>query len=189
MKALKISQIARILLFYGITRHLPDSTVPCGAIFRTALYHSCRRLLQRCGGDVDIEQGAYIGCARDISVVDHSRIGIRAWIGRGTTIGSRVMMGPEVMIFTSNHRTTRLDVPMSEQGMTEDMPVTIGDDVWIGARAILLPGITINSGSIVGAGAVVTKDVPPGSIVAGNPARVVRYRIAADPKDVEWQSR
>jgi maltose O-acetyltransferase len=78
---------------------------------------------------------------------------------------------------------------MSEQGMTEDMPVTIGDDVWIGARAILLPGITINSGSIVGAGAVVTKDVPPGSIVAGNPARVVRYRIAADPKDVEWQSR
>lgn len=189
MKTLKLSQMARMLLYYGITRHLPDSTVPCGAIFRLARYHSCRRLLQRCGGNVNIERGAYIGCGRDISVGDHSGIGIRAWIGRGTTIGSRVMMGPEVMIFTSNHRTTRLDVPMLEQGMTEDMPVTIGDDVWIGARAILLPGITIHSGSIVGAGAVVTKDVPCGSVVAGNPARVVRYRIAPDPKGIEWQSR
>jgi maltose O-acetyltransferase len=57
----------------------------------------------------------------------------------------------------------------------------IGDDVWIGTRAILLPGVTVGRGAIVGAGAVVTADVPPRAIVGGNPARIIRYRGAQPP--------
>lgn len=62
----------------------------------------------------------------------------------------------------------------------EGAPVHVGDDVWIGASTFILPGITISDHAIVGAGSVVTKDVPVGAIVAGNPARVVKYREIAD---------
>jgi maltose O-acetyltransferase len=93
-------------------------------------------------------------------------------------IGRYVLMGPEVMIFTSGHGHDRTGVPMIFQGMTGPQSVCIEDDVWIGARAVLLPGVTIGRGSIVGAGAVVARTVEPYCVVAGNPARVVRRRVA-----------
>ena len=65
---------------------------------------------------------------------------------------------------------------MNQQGNQKEQPVTIMDDVWIGARAIILPGVTIGQGAIVAAGAVVTKDVPPFAIVGGVPARLIDYR-------------
>src|ERR1022692_3366992 len=64
-----------------------------------------------------------------------------------------------------------------ERSSCHTAPVIIADDVWIGARAIILPGVTVGSGSIIGAGAVVSKDVPPGAVVVGNPARIVRNRF------------
>jgi maltose O-acetyltransferase len=85
-------------------------------------------------------------------------------------------MGPEVAIWTTNHRFDRTDIPMMFQGNQVQKPVFIGNDVWIGTRAILLPGVHVGDHSIIGAGAVVAKDVPPWAIVVGNPARVVRYR-------------
>lgn len=172
-------QLFLLCLFYGITRHLPESTVPGGRIFRQIRYWNCRKIFASCGKQVNIERGAYIGRGINIRLGDCSGIGRNAWIGRGTTMGSHVMMGPDVMIFSRNHQHSRLDVTMDMQGQTKDAPVRICDDVWIGARVILLPGVTIGSGSIVAAGAVVTKDVPPLSIVGGNPARVVRYRTAS----------
>lgn len=65
---------------------------------------------------------------------------------------------------------------MREQGMQEFQPVTIGDDVWIGARVTILPGVTIGKGCIVGAGSVVTKSLPDYAIGLGNPARVLKFR-------------
>ncbi len=65
---------------------------------------------------------------------------------------------------------------MDQQGFAEEKPVVIEDDVWIGSRVTILPGVTIGRGSVVGAAAVVTKDVPPYSVVAGNPAKVVKTR-------------
>lgn len=78
-------------------------------------------------------------------------------------------------ILSYTHNYQDLDRPIIEQGMV-GRPVHIGADVWIGARVIVLPGITIGDGAIVGAGSVVTRDVPTRAIVAGNPARVIRYR-------------
>lgn len=86
------------------------------------------------------------------------------------------MMGPECVILTENHRFDSIDVPMIEQGYTGQEPVTIDDDVWIGRRVIILPGVHIHQGAIIGAGAVVTKDVQPFSVVAGNPARIIKMR-------------
>ena len=86
-------------------------------------------------------------------------------------------MGTDVTIITRNHRFDRTDIPMMEQGFEEERPVYIGNDVWIGDRALILPGVHIGDGSIIAAGAVVTKDVPPYSIVAGVPARKIRDRF------------
>lgn len=85
-------------------------------------------------------------------------------------------MGPEVLIYTQNHCYEDETKPIIQQGYTKTKPVVIGDDVWIGARAIILPGVNIGSHSVVGAGAVVTKDVPDYSVVGGVPAKVIKRR-------------
>jgi maltose O-acetyltransferase len=86
------------------------------------------------------------------------------------------MMGPDVMIISRGHNFSRLDIPMMSQGDSDPKLVVFENDVWIGARAIILPGVHIGQGAIVGAGAVVTKDVPPYAIVGGNPAKVIKSR-------------
>lgn len=86
------------------------------------------------------------------------------------------MMGPDVMVYTQNHRTDRVDVPMIDQGNSEKREVIIGNDVWIGARSIIMPGVKIGEGSIIAAASVVTKDVMPYSVVGGVPAKLIKMR-------------
>ncbi len=86
-------------------------------------------------------------------------------------IGSHVLVGPNVQIYTASHP---LDAAQRRQGLEFGKPIIIGDDVWIGGSAVLCPGITVGEKSIIAAGAVVTKDVPPYAIVGGNPAKVIR---------------
>lgn len=94
-------------------------------------------------------------------------------------IGSHVMFGPEVMIIGGGHNIAVPGLPMiqvHEKTGNEDLGVVIEDDVWVGARAIVMRGVKIGRGSVVAAGSIVTKSVPPYAIVAGNPARVVKFR-------------
>ncbi len=86
-------------------------------------------------------------------------------------IGARCQLGPRVQILTATHP---LDPTERAAGWESGAPVTVGDDVWIGAGAIILPGVSIGVGSIIGAGSVVTRAVPARTVVAGNPARVIR---------------
>ena len=92
-------------------------------------------------------------------------------------LGNNVMMGPEVVIYTSGHKHDRIDIPMMEQGSSETQPVIIGNDVWIGRRAIIMPGVTIGDGVIVGAGAVVTKNIEPYMVAVGVPAKAIKSRL------------
>jgi maltose O-acetyltransferase len=169
-----------LLLYHGFARYLPASTMPLGFLWREIRCWVCRPLFVHCGENVNIERGASIGL-RTISIGSNSGIGIRASVGDGTNIGSNVMMGPEVLILTQNHRIAQFDRPMLQQGFGPVTPVHIEDDVWIGARAIILPGVRIGSGSVIGAGAVVSRDVPRGAVAVGNPARTVRYRHHTSP--------
>lgn len=83
-------------------------------------------------------------------------------------IGADTMLGPYVQIYCADHHR---DPGLRTKGLERALPVTIGAQVWIGGAAIILPGVTVGDGAIVAAGAVVTRDVAPGAIVAGNPAR------------------
>lgn len=86
-------------------------------------------------------------------------------------VGNFVGVSPQVMLLTGTHD---IHNPLNRVGAMEARPVTICDGVWLGARCMILPGVTVGEGAIVGAGAVVTKDVPANTIVAGVPAKIIR---------------
>lgn len=86
-------------------------------------------------------------------------------------IGKNVMLGPYVQLITSAHP---LDSKLRVQGLEYGEPITLGENVWIGAGAIILPGVTIGNNSVVGAGSVVTENIPENKVAVGNPCRVMR---------------
>ncbi len=133
----------------------------------------CKMLFKKCGKNVDV--GRFCKLGPNIAIGDCSGIGDRSELIGKVRIGNDVMIGPQVMIIAKNHNYDRLDIPMNKQGETAK-GVVIKNDIWIGARAIILDGVTVGSGSIVGAGAVVTKDVPENAIVGGVPAKLIKFR-------------
>lgn len=162
------------IIYNVIAVHMPlsDSKFNFGS---KKLRAFCGKLiLCQCGKNVNIEKGASFG--KYVSLGDNSGIGVNALISNDVTIGKNVMMGPECMIFTSNHVFEDRNIPMCQQGFTKPRPVIIEDDVWIGARVTILPGVRIGKGSVIGAGSVVTKDVSSYTIVGGNPAHVLKRR-------------
>lgn len=94
-------------------------------------------------------------------------------------IGNHALIAAGVRMITRSHGFEDLDRPMADQGYV-NAPITIEDDVWIGFRAIILAGVTIGKGSVVGAGAVVTGDVPPYTVVGGVPAQTIKKRTPAE---------
>ena len=85
------------------------------------------------------------------------------------TIGNNCSLGPNVLITTANHK-----LDPSDRNICYCKPIVLGNDVWVGGNVSILPGITINDGAVVGAGSVVTKDVPANTVVAGNPAKFIK---------------
>ena len=162
------------LLYYGFARHLPASTslIKLGGPSLRRIF--TKGFIKKAGKNINIEHGAIF--SKSIVIGDNSGIGIDCVLQGEIVIGNNVMMGPQVWIYTRNHEHGRTDIPMIKQGFEQSQKVVIEDDVWIGARVTILPGLTIGRGSIIGASAVVTKDVPEYSIVAGNPAKVVKMR-------------
>ena len=133
-----------------------------------------QRILSRCAG-----AGSGVRLRRPV-VIYHPeglRLGHQVDVGEfthirasgGVTIGDRVLIASHVVITSRAH-----PIELPRFGVTKDAPIRIEDDVWIGAGAIVLPGVTVGAGAVIAAGAVVTHDVPPRTVVAGVPARTVR---------------
>ena len=172
-------------ILYRLTGHwMPDSYIYIPFFGRNihisiGLYYRrflASRAIKNCGKNVNFERHARF--SRSLSIGDYSGIGKDTYVPSDVTIGKYCMLGPEIVFYTDNHNTDRTDIPMCQQGFKSPRPIVIEDDCWIGRRVIILPGVTIGRGSIVGAGAVVSKSIPPYSVAVGNPARVVKSRIS-----------
>lgn len=140
---------------------------------------------RRCGRNVKIG-GPGDFSYRSIELGNDVYIGPRATFNSAIStirIGNKVLFGPEVMIMGGDHRFDVLGkyiYDVTEKLPDNDKDVVIEDDVWIGARVVILKGVTIGRGSVVGAGSVVTRSLPPYSVAVGNPAKVVRSRFSAE---------
>jgi maltose O-acetyltransferase len=166
-----------LCIYYGFAKHLPrNETRVIGSSIKALRRGVCRQIFNHTGKNINVNSGAYFGNGLKLKIGNDSSIGQNCQIANDVTIGCDVMMAPEVVIFSVGHQTSDTRIPMRLQGNTPARPVVIEDDVWIGQRAIILPGVTIGSGSIIGSGAVVTKDIAPFSVVGGNPARVIKSR-------------
>lgn len=109
----------------------------------------------------------------DVIIGDHTRVGLHNTIIGPVTIGNHVNLAQGITVTALNHNFSDPAKRIDEQGISTT-PVNIGDDIWIGANAVILPGVSIGNHSVVAAGAVVTKDVPPHSLVAGIPAKIIK---------------
>lgn len=166
-----------LILYYGLAYHLPDSYIPViGKLSNAFRVFCCRHIFKRCGKISTVNRHAYFGNGAAVEIGDYSGIGANAHLPNDIIIGDNVMMAPDLLIFKVNHNYSDLSKPMGLQGSVAAPPVVIGNDVWIGQRVIVTPGRHIADGTVVAAGAVVTKDFPTYSVIGGNPAKVIKSR-------------
>lgn len=165
--------------YYGLATKLPDSAFPGGRLWRAIRHKSLLGFGVRTGQWINVQSHVFIGDGRSLEIGHGSGIGTGSRI-YGATIGEGVMIGPSVTILKDNH-TIGNDGRVSAGMTTAAVPV-IGDGAWIGEKAIILPGRNVGEGAVVGAGAVVTRDVQPGTVVGGNPATVLRASTAVAPR-------
>jgi maltose O-acetyltransferase len=171
---MRIKRTLGKLLYHVVAIHLPMSFSRFSFGSRVIRQACAKMILADCGQWVNIEKGVHFGDT--LKIGNGSGIGAYSMIPGDVTIGENVMMGQECLMFTQNHAFSDPSVPMCQQGMQTSRPITIGNDVWIGARVIILPGVSVGEGAIIGAGAVVTKNIPPYEIWGGNPAHFLKAR-------------
>ena len=129
------------------------------------------------GHDVFLSSGR--GCEIKIGDGVSLNTGCHVVAVSGIQIGKNTAIGEYVSIRDQNHTFDRTDIPIKEQGFTGE-PIEIGEDVWIGRGVMICPGVKIGNGAVIGANSVVTKDVGAFTIVAGSPARLIRFRGKAE---------
>jgi acetyltransferase-like isoleucine patch superfamily enzyme len=160
----------RIKLF----RHCRQIQGVKGLAIRYIILKSC---IKNCGNNVSIHPQVFLFSIDKLTIGNNVSIHPMSYIDATgeIEIGNDVSIAHGVTIMSTNHRFDNLDIPIKDQG-TDKIKTIIKDNVWIGAKATILAGITINSGAIIAAGAVVTKSVESNMIVAGIPAKNIKYR-------------
>lgn len=136
-----------------------------------------KRWVHSIGDGCVVMKGVEISIPENLSIGHSTGLGINALISCGgkVSLGSRVLMGPDVKIFSTDHIWCSFDNTYFGKGLLSS-PVVIEDDVWIGSGSIILKGVTIGKGATIAAGSVVTKNVLPYSIVGGVPAKFIKLK-------------
>ena len=167
-----------LVLYYVFLSRIPMQPFPCYRMGYALRRWAARKLLRKCGAGIIVKDCCYFGDGSRLSVGSNSQLGQNSRLQGTISIGDDCVMGPDVVIMATSHGYDRADIPIRLQRGWEK-PIQIGNDVWIGTRAIILPGVEIGDHCIVAAGAVVTKSFPPFSVIAGVPARIVKQRKVA----------
>jgi maltose O-acetyltransferase len=135
-----------------------------------------KKLIPNAGSELWIQPPFYCDYGQNIIIGDKVFFNFNCVVLDVTyvTIGSRTLFGPNVQIYTATHP---MDPVIRASGVESAKPITIGEDVWVGGSAIICPGVTIGNRTIIGAGSVVTRDIPDDVFAAGNPCRVIRSLV------------
>jgi maltose O-acetyltransferase len=142
-----------------------------------------RELLPHAGTELVLTSPFYCDYGTNITLGDQVYFNFNCTIldVAAVTIGSRTLFGPGVQVYTATHP---LDYQERATGLEYAKPISIGEDVWVGGGAIICPGVSIGDRAVIGAGSVVTKDIPADTLAAGNPCRVIRVlRAPAAPSE------
>jgi len=176
-----LSQVIAALPLFLRRRLLSFQTVSNANVARLIRYLALKTLAAECGEVISIGSLCFFGAPTRLRIGSHVSIHTGCYIEAegGVTIGNDVSIAHHTSILSSTHTWQDPHVPIRDQPVV-NQPTTIADNVWIGAGVRVLGGVTINTGAIVGAGSVVTKDVPANAIVGGIPARVLRTRHAGE---------
>lgn len=161
------------LLYIALFRFTPEDYRPYALFFPRLRRSLVAGFGKSVGKKVRVKHNADI--SPHVVIGDYSELGQHCLIHSHVTIGDKVIMGPNVKIYSRNHKFGDIAVPIADQGKTQ-LETRVGDDVWIGANVIILPGVCVGDHSVIAAGAIVTKDLEPYSIVGGNPARLIKKR-------------
>ena len=169
------SKILWRILYEWFAKHIPDAPwyFPLNKIGRKFRVLCINNFIAECGSDLQVGPNVTLGSGcrlgNHVTINENCRL-------VNTIIGDNALIAPEVYALMRNHEYKDLNIPIRNQGYFDEIPPRIGNDVWVGTRVVLLPGVNIGDGAIIGAGAVVTKNVSPFSIVGGVPARKIRDR-------------
>lgn len=164
----------RLLLYYCFSSKLPNSWFPGGKWYNKIRRANLRGVVP-VGGNTKIQRGVYIGSGNNVSIGSNCQVNENTRLDN-VLIGNHVMIARECIVLGKMHENSSAELPMSEQGVKPVQPTIIEDDVWLGLRVIVMPGVTIRKGCIVAAGAVLTKDTEPYGVYAGVPAKRIKNR-------------
>ncbi len=173
MKITKLFKLTLYFFYISLFRYTPEDYRVYSLFFPFLRRVLVKGFAKKAGKNIRVKHNAEI--SPRIIIGNNSELGTRCMIQGNVEIGNDVIMGPDVKIYSRNHKFDRLDLPIRSQGKNYYKTI-IRNDVWIGANAIITAGCNIGDHSIIGAGAVVTKDVPAYAIVGGVPAKILKYR-------------
>lgn len=161
------------VLYNMFAKQLPRTYMPYSLGSKYIRYFMVKNFINKCGKNVKIQTGVML--SPFIEIGDNCEINENVRIRANISIGDDVLIAPNVQLISINHEYKNKNISINKQGEIEGY-IKIQNDVWIGTSAIILPNVILHKGSIIAAGAIVTKDVLEGTVVAGNPAKKIKNR-------------
>lgn len=163
-----------LIVYYLIASKLPNSAFPMGSLFNRFRVSIVRKILD-IGYGCKIQKNVYFGNGMNVQIGNSCQINDNVRLDN-VILGNDVMIGRDCIVLGKMHNTKSIEVPMIKQGEISVKQTIIEDNVWIGSRVIIMPGVKLRKGCIVGAGAVVTKNTNCNAVYGGIPAKLIKTR-------------
>lgn len=170
----RLARVIALFFYYSFVCYLPNYAFPAGRLFNW-LRIQCLRNIIAIGTRCRVMRHVYIGDGNGVEIGNDCRINEAVRLDH-VKIGNHVMIARECILLGKMHEFKELTIPMEQQGNIECDHIIIDDDVWLGLRVIVMPGVHIKKGCIIGAGAVLTKSTEENGIYAGVPAKLIHKR-------------